>query len=55
MQSENKKLNAKEIESKLKELKISLLKQGAKRKGIKKEIARMLTMKNQIKFAEVKK
>jgi len=36
---------AKEIDKKLKDLKIELLKETTKRKGIKREIARLLTMK----------
>ena len=43
-----KKLTNKEIESKLKDLKIELLKQPQKRKGIKKEIARLLTSLNSL-------
>jgi ribosomal protein L29 len=39
----------KEIEKKVAELKIGLLKQNQKRKSLKKEIARLLTMKNQNK------
>jgi ribosomal protein L29 len=49
MAKEKKKLNEKEMTSKLKELKIELLKQPQKRKAIKKEIARLLTMAKQIK------
>jgi len=40
------KLTKEEIESKLKDLKIELLKQTTKRKAIKKEIARLLTLLN---------
>tara|TARA_Y100000310_G_scaffold338386_1_gene427891 strand:+ start:2401 stop:2604 length:204 start_codon:yes stop_codon:yes gene_type:complete len=43
-----KKLTNKEIENKLKDLKIELLKQPQKRKGIKKEIARLLTSLNSL-------
>ena len=50
-----KKLSEKEIESRTKELKVELLKQGAKRKDIKKEIARLLTMKTRTKSEENKK
>jgi len=50
---EQKNLNPKEIEAKLKDLKIELLKQPTKRKQIKKEIARVLTIKNKPK--EIKK
>ena len=38
-------IDPKEIEEKIRELKIELLKQPQKRKSIKKEIARLLTMK----------
>jgi len=48
MVKENK-INPKEIESKLKDLKIELLKQPTKRKQIKKEIARVLTFKNKLR------
>jgi len=44
------KMNMKEIERKVSDLKIELLKQPLKRKSIKKEIARLLTMKNQTKL-----
>jgi len=44
-----KDINPKEIESKLKDLKIELLKQPTKRKQIKKEIARVLTLKNKLR------
>ncbi len=47
MAKTNKNLTEKELEGKLKELKIEILKQPTKRKGIKKEIARLLTVKNQ--------
>ncbi|MFZ5955006.1 MAG: hypothetical protein ACOYT4_01150 [Nanoarchaeota archaeon] len=43
-----KQLTEKEIEDKLIELNIELLKQPTKRKVIKKEIARLLTFKNQL-------
>jgi ribosomal protein L29 len=43
--ADEKKLTGKEIEKKMKELKIELLKQPTKRKGIKREIARLLTVK----------
>ena len=49
-----KKLTEKEIESRLKELKLELLKPGAKRKDIKKAVARLLTMA-QTKSEENKK
>ena len=44
-----KKQTNKESERKIKDLKIELLKQPQKRKGIKKEIARLLTSMNQNK------
>ena len=44
--AEKKQLGEKEIKSKIRDLKIELLKQPQKRKGIKKEIARLLTMEN---------
>ncbi|MFH1522008.1 MAG: hypothetical protein ABIF18_03545 [archaeon] len=46
---ENKKLTAKEMERKIMDLKIELLKNTTKRKSIKREIARLLTMGNRIK------
>lgn len=42
--------NSKDIDKKLKDLKIELLKHTQKRKSIKREIARALTMKNQTKL-----
>jgi len=46
----------KEIEKRLVDLKIELLKQSQKRRGIKREIARLLTIKNnQTKLMEKKK
>lgn len=39
------KLTEKEIKSRIKELKIEMLKQVMKRKDIKREIARLLTLK----------
>ena len=49
----NKKmLTAKESAKRIKDLKIELLKNPTKRKSIKKEIARLLTMENQTKLAE---
>jgi ribosomal protein L29 len=45
MAKQNKQLNEKEIQEKLAELKVQLLNQKAKRKNIKKEIARLLTLK----------
>ena len=47
---EKKTMTAKEIEDKITELKIELLKNVTKKKSIKKEIARLLTMKNQPKL-----
>ena len=50
----NKK-EVKNIGAKVKELKIELLKQPQKRKSIKKEIARLLTMdKSQVKKGDKK-
>ena len=40
------------MEKKIKDLKIELLKNVTKRKSIKKEIARLLTMANQTKLDE---
>ena len=51
----DKKMTDKEIAKKIVDLKIELLKNPTKRGSIKKEIARMLTMKNQIKPEEAKK
>jgi len=45
MSKEKINLTEKEIESKLEELKIELLKNPTKRKKIKREIARLLTIK----------
>ncbi len=49
MKKHNKELSEKEIQEKFAELKILILKQPTKRKGIKKEIARLLTLKNKSK------
>lgn len=49
MAEKQKKTND-EVEKKIKDLKIELLKQTQKRKSIKREIARLLTGKNQTKF-----
>jgi len=47
--------NIKEIEKKVQELKIEVLKQPQKKKSIKKEIAKLLTSRNnQIKQGEQK-
>jgi ribosomal protein L29 len=53
--AKEKGLNDKEIEKKVMELKINLLKQSQKRKSLKKAIARLLTMKNQNKLDGGKK
>ena len=42
--AKQEKLTDKEIQEKIKELKIELLKQPTKRKAIKKQIARLLTV-----------
>ena len=47
MPKKNKDITVKEIEDKINELKIAVLKQDAKRRGIRREIARLLTLKNQ--------
>ncbi|MBT3397477.1 hypothetical protein HOA55_00540 [archaeon] len=47
MAKENKKLSEKEMTNKLRDLKIELLKNPTKKKSIKKEIARLLTMTHQ--------
>jgi ribosomal protein L29 len=43
----DKKTSEKEIEEKMKDLKVSLLNPKSKRKDIKREIARLLTIKAQ--------
>ena len=50
--AEKKKLTDKEVEKKIVDLKIELLKNPTKKKSIKKEIARLLTMANQTKLGE---
>ncbi len=55
MAKEKNKLSEKEIEKKIKDLKIELLKAPTKKASIKKEIARLLTMKNLTKSTEDKK
>ena len=50
--AKEKTITAKESARKIKDLKIELLKSPTKRKSIKKEIARLLTMKNQNKSDE---
>lgn len=57
---EKKKLSEKEIDKKIVDLKIELLRMPTKRGSIKREIARMLTMKltgknNRTKLEDVKK
>lgn len=47
--AEKKMLNEKEINKKIKDLKIELLRNPAKRGRVKKEIARLLTMMTLIK------
>ena len=50
--AEKKVQTAKDIDKKIKELKIELLKNPTKRKSFKKEIAKLLTLKNsKIKLA----
>ena len=49
------KMDTKNIDKKIVDLKIELLKNPTKRGSIKKEIARMLTMKNQTKLEKAKK
>ena len=48
--AEIKKTTKKGSANKIKDLKIELLKNPTKRKSIKKEIARLLTMENQTKL-----
>jgi len=55
MAKENKQLSEKEIEDKLNDLKVELLKQTAKRRPIKREIARLLTVKNLNRHAQASK
>ncbi len=45
--AEKKVITEKESSKKIKDLKIELLKNPTKKKSIKKEIARLLTMRNQ--------
>ena len=47
MAKENKNMKPEEIEKKIVDLKIELLKQPIKKKSIKKEIARLLTLRSQ--------
>ena len=53
--AEKKEMSEKDIEKKLLDLKVELLKNPTKKKSIKKEIARLLTMKNQTKLDGEKK
>ena len=53
--AEKKMMNEKEAAKKIKDLKIELLKSPTKRGRIKKEIARLLTMKNLTKPEEGEK
>ena len=53
--AKQKELSEKDIEKKMIDLKVGLLKQNQKRKSLKKEIARLLTMKNQTKIDGGKK
>lgn len=53
--ADKKVLTEKESARNIKDLKIELLKNPTKRKSIKREIARLLTMQNQIKLSEGKK
>lgn len=55
MAKEKKMLSEKEIEKKVKDLKIELLRNPTKRGSVKKEIARLLTMANSTKLSEDKK
>jgi ribosomal protein L29 len=48
--ADNKTLTKKESAKRIKNLKIELLKNPTKKKSIKKEIARLLTMENQTKL-----
>lgn len=53
--TEKKIMTVEEIGKKIVDLKIELLKNVAKRKSVKKEIARLLTMENRIKLNEANK
>ena len=46
---ENKKLSEKEIATQIRDLKIEMLRQPTKKRGIKKAIARLLTMEKIVK------
>ena len=52
---DKKILSEKDIDKRIVDLKIELLKNPTKRGSIKKEIARMLTMANRTKLEEAKK
>ena len=52
VKDKKKMLSEKEIEKKIIDLKIELLKQPLKRKSVKKEIARLITMRNSIKLTK---
>ncbi len=54
MKKKIEKMSEKEITKKILDLKVELLKQPQKRKDIKKEIARLLTMKNLTKLEDKK-
>jgi len=51
----DKKMTAKEIERRIVDLKVELLRSPTKKGSIKREIARMLTMKTRTKLEDVKK
>jgi len=50
MVKDKKVLSEKEISKRIKDLKIELLKSPTKRGRVKKEIARLLTMEQELKF-----
>jgi ribosomal protein L29 len=52
MAKDKKVLSEKEISKRVKDLKIELLKSPTKKASVKKEIARLLTMKNLTKSTE---
>lgn len=49
-----KKMTEKEMEEKMKDLKVSLLNPKSKRKDIRREIARLLTIKAQVAKEKIK-
>ena len=51
----DKKMTAKEIEKRIMDLKVELLRSPTKKGSIKREIARMLTMKVRTKLEDAKK